>query len=266
MWCGCWRACGISFVRCCLDRHLDGAAFEQLWRSVDRNTHMRAHRKSHAQRDCWCACDSSFGCCCLDCRLSGAAFGQPQALHRTVAVTSAVAAPPLGSFGVLSIASLTLRFGSAAVLTRGAGAGVRAASALGAAAMTAALVCNISYGRCRRGRHLGGAAFEQLRRLSVAACKHRINSAVTTRSVTAGVLAASALIADTLITTLVELPGNFWRSLSRSPVTAGINSERCHLGGHFSGTALGRLLTLVCSAALDCGPRVLSSLLSAAAD
>ena len=46
-----------------------------------------------------------------------------------VAAAATLAVRPLGSFGVLSIASLTHRYGSA-VLTRGVAAGVRVASAI----------------------------------------------------------------------------------------------------------------------------------------
>ena len=47
------RARGISYAWCCLDCHFGGAAFEPLWRSVDRPVHTpREFSSAHAQHDC----------------------------------------------------------------------------------------------------------------------------------------------------------------------------------------------------------------------
>ena len=98
---GCFRACGISFGRCCFDGRSGGADFEQHWafiRSPD-------------------ACVAS--------------------ASAAVALMAAQAAPPLSSCGVQPIALSMLRFGSA-VLTCCVAARVLAASDLSAVAATSA--------------------------------------------------------------------------------------------------------------------------------
>ena len=98
---GCFRACGISFGRCCFDGRSGGADFEQHWafiRSPD-------------------AC---------------VAFASA-----AVALMAAQAAPPLSSCSVQPIALSMLRFGSA-VLTCCVAARVLAASDLSAVAATSA--------------------------------------------------------------------------------------------------------------------------------
>ena len=158
---GCFRACGISFGRCCFDGRSGGADFEQHWafiRSPD-------------------ACVAS--------------------ASAAVALMAAQAAPPLSSCSVQPIALSMLRFGSA-VLTCCVAARVLAASDLSAVAATSATTaataallpssterssdrpehaplglnsphlqrgcfraCGISFGRCCLDGRSGGAAFEQ---------------------------------------------------------------------------------------------------------
>ena len=88
-----------------------------------------------------------------------------------------LAALPLGSFGVLSIASLMHRYGSA-VLTCCVTVGVRVASAIVAVAATATLAVR---------------PFESYGVLGIASLTHRFSSAVLTRGVAADVRVASAM-------------------------------------------------------------------------
>ena len=115
-----------------------------------------------------------------------------------VAVTATWAVLSSGSFGVLSIASLTHRRRSA-VLTRGVAAGVR----------------GISYRRCCRDCHFGGAAFGQLWR-SVDRLAHAslLLSSFHAQRGPAGVRVASAIVAVALTATLAVLSSDSFGVLS----------------------------------------------------
>ena len=168
------------------------------------------------RHSCWGACGISFRCCCRDCCSGGAAFWQ---LWRSV---DRLAHASLGS----------------AALTRGVAAGVRATSAVGAGAVTAAsaalpfwqlwrsvdrlahaslrlsspharLGCwgagGISHGHSCHGCAFSGTASEQLRRSVDRRCTPRFGSAVLTHGVTVGMCAASAMGAFAVATTLAAL-------------------------------------------------------------
>ena len=184
-----------------------GIAFGQLGRSVDRLTHALLRLSSpHAQRGCWGACSISFMRCCRDYRFGGAAFWR---LWRSVDTSPHARrgrcctwAPAMIYVAVAATSAAPLR--AATALCRLPY--VHALLRLSSHHAWCGCMCDISYERCRHGRHFGGAAFEHLQRpINCRVTRtHRCNSSFLIRGTAANVTAPSSS-ADHLYAMLVAL-------------------------------------------------------------